>query len=177
MAVRCPNHCFLAASTGRPCNYRTDLRASWPLRFCFTPHNEKIEKKKKNRKKHCSSITQSPYGHRMVIVRTTHDCQFGPKIIIDSCDSRREPAKVASRCPCRANKILRTPDGHPAVTPSNGTIIVWSPCDVSTIFRGGIYWLSSAVCFISIFVFRQCLYYHSIANGVKTLQDGNRHSS
>ena len=36
MPVRCPNHRFRAASAGRPCNRRTDIRASWPLRFCLT---------------------------------------------------------------------------------------------------------------------------------------------
>ena len=35
--VGCPNHCFRAASAGRPCNHRTELRALWPLRFCLTP--------------------------------------------------------------------------------------------------------------------------------------------
>ena len=45
MPVRCQNHCFRAASAVRPCNFRTDLRASWPLRFCLTPHNDKFEKK------------------------------------------------------------------------------------------------------------------------------------
>ena len=44
MPVRCPNHRFRAASAGRPCDHRTDLRASWPLRFCLTPHNDKFEK-------------------------------------------------------------------------------------------------------------------------------------
>ena len=44
MPVRCPNPHFRAASAGRPCDHRTDLRASWPLRFCFTPHNDKFEK-------------------------------------------------------------------------------------------------------------------------------------
>ena len=44
MSVRCPNHRFRAASAGRPCDHRTDLRASWPLRFCLTPHNDKFEK-------------------------------------------------------------------------------------------------------------------------------------
>ena len=42
--LRCPNHRFRAASAGRPCDHRTDLRASWPLRFCLTPHNDKFEK-------------------------------------------------------------------------------------------------------------------------------------
>ena len=32
---------------------------------------------------------------------------------------------------------------------------VWSPCDVSTIIRQGIYLSSSAVSFIAIFVFRR----------------------
>ena len=41
MPVRCPNHCFRVASVGRPYHHRTDLRASWPLRFCLTPHNDK----------------------------------------------------------------------------------------------------------------------------------------
>ena len=45
MPVRCPNHRFRAAFAGRPCDHRTDLRASWPLRFCLTPHNDKFEKK------------------------------------------------------------------------------------------------------------------------------------
>ena len=44
MPVRCPNHRFRAASAGRPCDHRTVLRASWPLRFCLTPHNDKFEK-------------------------------------------------------------------------------------------------------------------------------------
>ena len=35
MPVRCPNHRFRAASAGRHCDRRTDLRASWPLRFCL----------------------------------------------------------------------------------------------------------------------------------------------
>ena len=43
MPLRCRNQHFLAAS-GRPCYHRTDLRASWPLRFCLTPHNGKFEK-------------------------------------------------------------------------------------------------------------------------------------
>ena len=47
MPVRCPNHRFRAASAGRPCDHRTDLRASWPLRFCLTPHNDKFEKNRK----------------------------------------------------------------------------------------------------------------------------------
>ena len=47
MPVRCPNHRFRAASAGRPGDHRTDLRASWPLRFCLTPHNDKIEKNHK----------------------------------------------------------------------------------------------------------------------------------
>ena len=44
MPVGCPNHHFRAASAGRPFDHRTDLRASWPLRFCLTPHNDKFEK-------------------------------------------------------------------------------------------------------------------------------------
>ena len=44
MPVRCPNHHFRAASAWRPCDHRTDLRASCPLRFCLTPHNDKFEK-------------------------------------------------------------------------------------------------------------------------------------
>ena len=44
MPVRCPNHRFRTASAGRPCDHRTDLRASWPLRLCLTPHNDKFEK-------------------------------------------------------------------------------------------------------------------------------------
>ena len=47
MPVRCPNHRFRAASAGRPCDHRTDLRASWPLRFCLTPLNDKFEKNRK----------------------------------------------------------------------------------------------------------------------------------
>ena len=31
MPVRCPNHRFRTASTGRPCDHRTDLRASYTL--------------------------------------------------------------------------------------------------------------------------------------------------
>ena len=46
MPVRCPNHRFRAASAGRTCDHRADLRASWPLRFCLTLHNEKFEEKK-----------------------------------------------------------------------------------------------------------------------------------
>ena len=42
--VRCPNQRFRAASAGRPCDHRTDLWASWPLRFCLTPHIDKFEK-------------------------------------------------------------------------------------------------------------------------------------
>ena len=44
MPVRCPNHCFRAASAGRPCDHCTELRPSWPLQFCLTPHNDKFEK-------------------------------------------------------------------------------------------------------------------------------------
>ena len=44
MPLRCPNHCFCAASAGTPCDHRTDLQASWPLRFCLTPHDDKFEK-------------------------------------------------------------------------------------------------------------------------------------
>ena len=44
MPVRYPNNCFRAASAGRACGHHTDLRASWPLRFCLTPHNDKFEK-------------------------------------------------------------------------------------------------------------------------------------
>ena len=44
MPIRCPNHRFRATSAGRPCDHRTDLRASWPLRFCLTPHKDKFEK-------------------------------------------------------------------------------------------------------------------------------------
>ena len=33
MPVRCPNHYFHVTSAGRPCDHRTDLLASWPLRF------------------------------------------------------------------------------------------------------------------------------------------------
>ena len=47
MSVRCPNHRFRAASAGRPSDHRTDLRASWPLRSCLTPHNDKFEKNRK----------------------------------------------------------------------------------------------------------------------------------
>ena len=47
MPVRCPNYRFRAASAGRPCDHSTDLRASWPLRFCLTPHNDKFEKSRK----------------------------------------------------------------------------------------------------------------------------------
>ena len=47
MSLRCPNHRFRAASAGRPCDHRTDLRASWPLRFCLAPHNDKFEKNRK----------------------------------------------------------------------------------------------------------------------------------
>ena len=42
--VRCPKHRLRASSAGRPCDHRTDLRASWPLRFCLTPHIDKLEK-------------------------------------------------------------------------------------------------------------------------------------
>ena len=42
MPVGCPNYCFRAAFAGRPCDHRTDLRASWPLRFCLTPHRTVI---------------------------------------------------------------------------------------------------------------------------------------
>ena len=45
MPVGCPNHRFRAASAWRPCDHRRDLRASWPLRFCLTLHNDKFEKK------------------------------------------------------------------------------------------------------------------------------------
>ena len=38
-----PLHRFRGASAGRPCDHGTDLRASWPLRFCLTPYNEKFE--------------------------------------------------------------------------------------------------------------------------------------
>ena len=44
MPLRCPNHRFSAASIGRPCDHRTDLRASCPLRFCLTAHNDKFGK-------------------------------------------------------------------------------------------------------------------------------------
>ena len=44
MPIRCPNHSFRAASAGRPCNNRTDLPASLPLRFYLTHHNDKFEK-------------------------------------------------------------------------------------------------------------------------------------
>ena len=77
MPVRCPNHCFRAASAGRPCDHRTDLRASWRLRFCLTPHNDKFEKK--NRKtvarRHVAVASHDPrtYENRTVIVRKTHD--------------------------------------------------------------------------------------------------------
>ena len=47
MPVRFPNHRFRTASAGRPCDHRTDLRASWPLRFCLTPHNDNFEKNRK----------------------------------------------------------------------------------------------------------------------------------
>ena len=47
MPVRCPNHRFRAASAGRPCDHRTDLRAGWPIRFCLAPHNDKCEKNRK----------------------------------------------------------------------------------------------------------------------------------
>ena len=42
MPVQCPNHRFRAASAGRPCDHRTDLRASWPLRFCLTPYSPRV---------------------------------------------------------------------------------------------------------------------------------------
>ena len=65
MPVRCPNHRFCAASAGRPCDYRTDLRASWPLRFCLTPHN--AGQFRKNRK---------PVARRHVAV-TSYDPHTG----------------------------------------------------------------------------------------------------
>ena len=98
MPVRCPNHCFRAASAGRLCDHRTDLRASWPLWFCFTPHNEKIWKK--NRKPvACRQSAVTPYEPRGGTARwswgqrTILDCHCRPKMIVNSCDSRREPAR------------------------------------------------------------------------------------
>ena len=44
MPLQCPNHRFRAATAGRPCDHRTDLRASWPLRFCLAPQNDKFDK-------------------------------------------------------------------------------------------------------------------------------------
>ena len=61
MPVRCPNHRFRAASAGRPCDHRTALLVSWPLRFCFTPHNDKFEK------------IVSPYVARRHIAVTSYD--------------------------------------------------------------------------------------------------------
>ena len=43
MPVRCPNHRFRAASTGRPCDYRAGIVASTIL----TPHNDKFERNRK----------------------------------------------------------------------------------------------------------------------------------
>ena len=65
MPVRCPNHRFRAASAGRPCDHRMDLRASWPLRFYLTPHNDEFEKK--NRK---------PVARRHIAV-TSYDPRTG----------------------------------------------------------------------------------------------------
>ena len=47
MPVRCPIYRFRAAPAWGPCDHRTDLRASWPLRFCLTPHNGKLKKNRK----------------------------------------------------------------------------------------------------------------------------------
>ena len=64
MSVRCPNHRFCAASAGRPYDHRTDLRASWPLRFCLSPHNGKFEE-------NCKSV-----AHRHIMV-TSYDPHTG----------------------------------------------------------------------------------------------------
>ena len=64
MPVRCPNHHFRAASAGRPCDHHTDLRASWLLRSCLTPHNGKFEKNRK------------PVARRHIVV-TSYDPRTG----------------------------------------------------------------------------------------------------
>ena len=48
MPIQCQNHRFCVASAGRPCDHRTDLRATWPLRFCLTQHNDKNFKNDKS---------------------------------------------------------------------------------------------------------------------------------
>ena len=61
----------------------------------------------------------------MIPVRAPHsDCEdnarfkivsFGPKLIVDSCDSRKEPARLPHDA--FAGPINRTSDGHPTLTP------------------------------------------------------------
>ena len=72
-------------------------------------------------------------------MRTTQglDCNIGPKMIVESCDSRKEPVRLpydAFAGPVTSyvhpTVILQSPQG-------DGTMIVRSPCDVSTISRRG----------------------------------------
>ena len=71
-------------------------------------------------------------------------------MIVDSWDSRKEPARSL-------HDALAVPiksDGHPAVTPRrwhNDRAVALRHVNN---FQTGIYWLSLAVCFISVFVFR-----------------------
>ena len=136
LPLRCPNHRFRAAPAGRPCDHRTDFRASWPLRFCWTPHNDKFEKSSARRHiavtsyDPCTGTVRWSWGQRKVL-----DCHFGPKMSVDSCDSRKEPARSPYDALAEPIKsyghrtvILRLPQG-------DGTMIVRSPCDVSTISR------------------------------------------
>ena len=77
MHVRCPNHRFRAASARKPCDHRTDLWASWPLRFCLTPHSDKFEKNRKPEARRHIAVTS--YDIRTVSVGTILNCHFWPK--------------------------------------------------------------------------------------------------
>ena len=70
-------HHFRAASAGRPCDHHTDLHASWPLRFCLTPHNDKFEKDHKPvARRQITVPSYDPCTGPTVIVRTTQGFSF-----------------------------------------------------------------------------------------------------
>ena len=61
----------------RPCDHRTDLRASWPLRFCLTPHNDKFEARRHiavTSHDPCTGTVRWSWGQRTIL-----DCHFWPK--------------------------------------------------------------------------------------------------
>ena len=90
---------------------------------------------------------------------------FGPKMIVDSCDSRREPA----RSPHDAHKIVRTSNDHPVVTPRRWHNDREGALRRDNNFQTGIDWLSLYSC---LFHFNTCLQGMSLIPPLRVTQYG-----